>query len=226
MPPERDRAVGSPGGPAQGPGSVGRTASRGPPAPASFRRRVRPLPRPQPPPALPELAARLAHQPSFPTGAFPSGILSFCVTSSVSRLPSASRFFVPFIPFFPFDEFPSRTLPSSRPLTALSKASAAFQDSHLRPPASPLPGASRPAFLIPSAPPVQTREPRPPSALTTSPLRLLFLKLGCACRLGAGHAVKPRFPAGQAGIILFLQRPWMDGGVRAGWGCMLGGRGP
>ena len=27
-------------------------------------------------------------------------------------------------------------------------------------------------------------------------------------------------------IILFLQRPWIDRGVCAGWGRMLGGRGP
>lgn len=44
--------------------------------------------------------------------------------------------------------------------------------------------------------------------------------------LGAGHAVKPRFPEGQVVIILFLQCPWIDRGVSAGWGRMLGGRGP
>lgn len=47
-----------------------------------------------------------------------------------------------------------------------------------------------------------------------------------AVRLGGGHVVKLRLPEGQAWIILFLQRPWMDGGFCAGWGCVLGGRGP
>lgn len=81
------------------------------------------------------------------------------------------------------------------------------------------------AFLVSSIPPLQIREYLPHCLLTTSLLHFLFLKLGCKCLFRAERAVKPRFPAGQVLIILFLQRPWMDGGVCAGWGCVLGGRG-
>lgn len=38
--------------------------------------------------------------------------------------------------------------------------------------------------------------------------------------------MKLRVPEGRGVIVLFLQRPWMDGGACAGWGCAPGGRGP
>ena len=159
-------------------------------------------------------------------------------------------FFVRFIPFFLFHHLSSRTLSSLfHPFTAVSKTSICSSP-HFSP-SNPVTSprslllicllckfwplslsllishpsfSSHPLSLFQMCEPLSPSLPlqAPPCVFSSSPSNWVVN----AVRLGAGHAVKLRFPEGQVVIILFLQRPWMDRGVCAGWGRMLGGRGP
>lgn len=87
-----------------------------------------------------------------------------------------------------------------------------------------------PSFSSHPPSPLQICEHLPHSLPLPAPCIFSFFPssnwvVNAAC-LRAGHAVKLRFPEGQVAIVLFLQRPWLDRGVCAGWGRMLGGRGP